>query len=131
MGLEEFKAHVVQQLEILLKPTPPETLFPAATADPGKYVFVNADQSDLKLAEVLWLTLAELGAWVKIPSRPILNTELPSARIGFRKKLPSAGAWYWTHTTNDAVPGLPLVSAVVQVTVFWPVGTAIPTRACR
>ena len=49
--------------------------------------------------------------------RPILNTELPSARIGLMKKLPSADAWYWTQTTNETLFGFPLVSAVWHVTV--------------
>ena len=68
MGLEEFKAHVAEQLEIILKsrlhPPPP----PYPSAELGKLVFVNADKPDLNLAEGLRLTLGELGIWVKIPS---------------------------------------------------------------
>jgi hypothetical protein len=68
MGLEEFKAHITHQLEIILKPTPPPPPRPDPTADLGKQIFVNADRSDLKLAEALKLTLNDLGAWVKLPS---------------------------------------------------------------
>ena len=68
MGLEEFKAHATHQLEIILKPPPLPSPRPDPKADLGKQVFVNADQSDLKLAEVLRLTLNELGAWVKLTS---------------------------------------------------------------
>jgi TIR domain len=68
MGLEEFKAHIVNRLEIILKPSPPPSPKPDPAADVGKQIFVNADQSDLTLAEGLKSTLNDLGAWVKLTS---------------------------------------------------------------
>src|SRR6185436_10853494 len=52
--------------------------------------------------------------------RPILKMELPSGRMGLRKKVPSDGASYWTQTVRAVALVLPLASDAVQLTVVRP-----------
>src|SRR6266478_99990 len=58
--------------------------------------------------------------------RPMRKIELPFARIGARKNVPSVGAWYCTQTVKLAVLRLPTLSAAVHVTTVLPTGNVVP-----
>jgi hypothetical protein len=68
LGLEVFKAHVVQRVQELTRP-PKAASAPPVAAPPGPLVFVNAEQADLQRAEEVARVLGHLGAWVDLPLR--------------------------------------------------------------
>jgi len=59
---------------------------------------------------------------------PDAEIELPSGRMGLRKKLPSEGAWYCTQTVKLVWEVLSLSSAAVQVTRISRRGTSSRRR---
>src|SRR5262245_24563976 len=64
-------------------------------------------------------------------ARPMRNRELPSERIGLRKNVPSAGAWYWTHTVKLIALALPAASDAEQVTVVLPGANVVPDAGAQ
>src|SRR6266403_1861604 len=58
--------------------------------------------------------------------RPMRKIELPLARMGGRKNVPSAAAWNCTQMMKVAVALLPFLSDAVQVTVVLPGAKADP-----